>query len=139
MRGSQLVLAQMAFNSAFVLGCGGDAQSSSDGGLPSQTDGSFPLDVGSEASTADAEAYDADEASCYVVASDYDQTCDSGSDCVLVPPGGNICAPCHNSAIWCNVGSVSNGAYLKYSEDLSAVLDRQDGRSGRSRSAGTVP
>lgn len=58
------------------------------------TSGSTPIGSSSNGGDPDASA-------CVVLASQFDQSCVTDSDCVVVPPGGNVCNPC----------SVPNGAY----------------------------
>jgi hypothetical protein len=60
--------------------------------------------------------------SCSVVATDYDQSCVSDSDCVLVPPGGNTCDPCSTTNdqqpgayyFFCYTAAVNASASARY-------------------------
>jgi len=66
-----------------------------------------------------------DDASCFVLASSYDQTCAHDDDCVLVVPGGNVCDPCSagTGCLTCtNLAAVNASAASAYTAALHAAL-----------------
>ncbi len=88
------------------VGCDGDAP-------PPSTNGG-----GDSAATA------AGGGSCYVLASNYDQSCARDSDCALVPPGGNVCGQCDNGTgcLQCPLASVNVRASARYLAVLGAAV-----------------
>jgi len=73
----------------------------------------------------------ADAQACMVVAASYDRSCQVDSDCALVPPGGNVCAPCANGVgcLFCNLASINQAAAPSYLAALHAGLDFSYGQS----------
>jgi hypothetical protein len=114
-----ILLASLASLCAFA--CGGGVEHS-----PSAEAGGLLRDTSDEGP---APAPDARMAGCFVVASNYDQTCTQDSDCVLVPPGGNICDPCSagSGCLFCLLTSVNGKASAQYMADLAAALEPFEG------------
>ncbi len=74
----------------------------------------------------DAEATVADSGGCLVVASNYDKTCTTDSDCTAVPPGGDTCHPCSIPSGYsqCPLAAVSVTVAAGYLSDLTAAFTR---------------
>jgi hypothetical protein len=95
-----------------LLGCGGhgsdQASSDHDGDAFEADSSASPMgDAGSPSGPPGADAVDAD--SCVISASDYDQTCTSDTDCVVVSTGDCYGQTCSHGGI--NVDAF--GAYMK--------------------------
>ncbi len=82
-------------------------------------------DSGHETDARRSDARQPDGASCEVAASNYDQTCTKDSDCVLAPPGGDVCDVCSaGSGDWScdNLAAVNVSASAAYASALKAAL-----------------
>jgi hypothetical protein len=75
-------------------------------------------------SPADGAADAADAQGCMLLASSYDRSCRADTDCVLVPPGGDVCATCSNGAgcLFCNFASINQMAADTYRAALRSAL-----------------
>jgi hypothetical protein len=126
----------VAFVSALAA-CGAASPPGSQGDPPAQTSQGNPppsgggQGVGSANDTSDGGSGDRsnDAASCQVLASSYDQTCREDADCVLVPPGGNVCDPCSSGSgdFNCNLASVNRAASASFTQSLRDALRPLEG------------
>jgi hypothetical protein len=143
-----LLSISLSCTSLCVTACTGHVEPSPDPSPPSDTPaGSIPIsgDASAEGSVVSTAG---DTGSCNVVVSNYDQSCTKDSDCVLVPPGGNVCDPCSNvftyaaddtgiGCLVCDVAAVNVDASAQYLSALGTVPWRAD--AGAIQCSSTCP
>jgi hypothetical protein len=123
--------------------CGGSVRDPGSGGDPGgggasssapAASGGSARDSGSGGDSGGGSASSTADGPCELLASSFDSSCTSDSDCVLAPPGGDTCDPCASAqTFWCATTIVNAKNAATYLARIEAVQDqmREVNASGR--------